>query len=42
MASSSPGSKTEQNLQLNGLEEVALLGLVGVLEEFSDLGPDVG
>lgn len=32
----------EADLELDGLEEVALLGLVGVLKELSDLSPDVG
>lgn len=32
----------EADLELDGLEEVTLLGLVGVLKELSDLRPDVG
>lgn len=32
----------EADLELDSLEEVALLGLVGVLKELSDLSPDVG
>lgn len=31
----------EADLELDGLEEVTLLGLVGVLQEFSDLRPDI-
>ena len=31
-----------QNLQLNGLEEVSLLGLRRVLEEFGDVGTHSG
>lgn len=32
----------EADLELDGLEEVTLLGLIGVGEEILDLGPDVG
>lgn len=31
----------QADLELDGLEEVALLGLVGVLQELSDLRPDI-
>lgn len=31
----------QADLKLNGLEEVALLGLVGVLQELGDLRPDI-
>lgn len=32
----------QADLELDGLEEVALLGLVGVLQELGDLRPDIG
>lgn len=31
----------QADLELDGLEEVALLGLVGVLQELGDLRPDI-
>lgn len=31
----------QADLELDGLEEVTLLGLVGVLQELSDLRPDI-
>lgn len=31
----------QADLKLNGLEEVSLLGLVGVLQELGDLRPDI-
>ena len=31
----------EADLELDGLEEVALLGLIGVLQELADLRPDI-
>lgn len=32
----------QADLKLNGLKEVTLLGLVGVLQELGDLRPDIG
>lgn len=32
----------QADLKLDGLEKVALLGLVGVLQELTDLRPDIG
>lgn len=31
----------QADLKLDGLEEVSLLGLIGVLKELSDLGSDI-